>query len=57
MRFVVVFNNSLPDDIGLSTMFGGMPTNTFSQTLGVSGATLDGARKSPKTLLIVQRRG
>lgn len=47
----------LPDDIGLSTMFGGMPTNTFSQTLGVSGTALDGARKSPKTLLIVQRRG
>ena len=45
------------DDIGLSTMFGGMPTNTFSQTLGVPAGTLDGARKSPKTLLIVQRRG
>lgn len=57
MKFVVVFNNSLPNDIGLSTMFGGMPTNTFSQTLGVDQATLDGARKSPKTLLIVQRRG
>jgi oxalate decarboxylase len=57
MKFVVVFNNSLPNDIGLSTMFGGMPTNTFSQTLGVPAATLDGARKSPKTLLIVQRRG
>jgi oxalate decarboxylase len=57
MKFVVVFNNSLPNDIGLSTMFGGMPTGTFSQTLGVSPATLDGARKSPKTLLIVQRRG
>ena len=57
MRFVVVFNNSLPNDIGLSTMFGGMPTNTFSQTLGVPGSTLDAARKSPKTLLIVQRRG
>jgi len=57
MRFVVVFNNSLPNDIGLSTMFGGMPTSTFSQTLGVPGSTLDGARKSPKTLLIVQRRG
>ncbi len=57
MRFVVVFNNSLPNDIGLSTMFGGMPTNTFSQTLGVPAATLDSARKSPKTLLIVQRRG
>jgi oxalate decarboxylase len=57
MKFVVVFNNSLPNDIGLSTMFGGMPTNTFSQTLGVPAATLDSARKSPKTLLIVQRRG
>ena len=57
MKFVVVFNNSLPNDIGLSTMFGGMPTNTFSQTLGVPAGTLDGARKSPKTLLIVQRRG
>ena len=57
MKFVVVFNNSLPNDIGLSTMFGGMPTNTFSQTLGVAPATLDTARKSPKTLLIVQRRG
>ena len=57
MKFVVVFNNSMPNDIGLSTMFGGMPTNTFSQTLGVPSTTLDGARKSPKTLLIVQRRG
>jgi oxalate decarboxylase len=57
MKFVVVFNNSRPNDIGLSTMFGGMPTSTFSQTLGVSAATLDTARKSPKTLLIVQRRG
>ena len=57
MRFVVVFNNSLPNDIGLSTMFGGMPTDTFSQTLGVAAAALDSARKSPKTLQIVQRRG
>jgi oxalate decarboxylase len=57
MKFVVVFNNSRPNDIGLSTMFGGMPTNTFSQTLSVPGATLDSARKSPKTLVIVQRRG
>ena len=57
MKFVVVFNNSLPNDIGLSTMFGGMPTQTFSQTLGVPTSTLDSARKSAKTLLIVQRRG
>ncbi len=57
MKFVVVFNSSLPTDIGLSTMFGGMPTSTFSQTLGVPPGTLDTARKSPKTLLIVQQRG
>jgi hypothetical protein len=57
MKFTVVFNHSLPNDIGLSTMFGGMPTDTFSQTLGVDNATLDTARKSPKTLLIVQRNG
>ena len=57
MKFVVVFNNSLPNDIGLSTMFGGMPTSTFSQTLGLPGSALDRARKSPKTLLIVQGRG
>jgi len=57
MKFVVVFNNSLPNDIGLSTMFGGMPTTAFSETLGVPASDLDHARKSPKTLLIVQRRG
>jgi oxalate decarboxylase len=56
-KIVVVFNNSLPNDIGLSTMFGGMPTNTFTQTLGVAAATLEDARKSSKTLLVVQRRG
>ena len=57
MKFTVVFNNSDPNDIGLSTMFGGMPTNTFTQTLGVATSVLDQARKQPKTLLIVQRRG
>jgi hypothetical protein len=56
MKFVITFNNSAPNDIGLSTMFGGMPTNTFSQTLGVPGRSLDDARKSKKTLLVVARR-
>ena len=56
MRFVITINNSAPNDIGLSTMFGGMPTNTFSQTLGVPGRSLDDARKSRKTLLVVARR-
>ena len=44
-----MFNNPLTD-IGLSTMFGGMPTNTFTQTLGVP---LAGAPKPTETRLIV----
>ena len=47
--WVLVFNNPLTD-IGLSTMFGGMPTSTFTQTLGVS---LAGATKPPETRFIV----
>jgi oxalate decarboxylase len=49
MIWVLVFNNPLTD-IGLSTMFGGMPTNTFSQDLGVS---LNGAIKPTADRLIV----
>ena len=49
MIWVLVFNNPLTD-IGLSTMFGGMPTSTFSQTLGVS---LAGATKPQETLFTV----
>ncbi|MGN6166955.1 MAG: cupin domain-containing protein [Solirubrobacteraceae bacterium] len=47
--WALVFNNPLTD-IGLSTMFGGMPTNTFSQDLGVS---LRGAIKPTADRLIV----
>ena len=47
--WVLVFNNPLTD-IGLSTMFGGMPTNTFEQTLDVS---LQGAPKPSQTKFIV----
>jgi len=49
MIWVLVFNNPLTD-IGLSTMFGGMPTSTFSQTLGVSLAS---ATKPRETRFIV----
>jgi oxalate decarboxylase len=49
MIWVLVFNNPLTD-IGLSTMFGGMPTSTFSQTLGVP---LAGATKPQETRFIV----
>ena len=47
--WVLVFNNPL-SDIGLSTMFGGMPTSTFTQTLGVP---ITGAAKPQETLFIV----
>jgi oxalate decarboxylase len=47
--WVLVFNNPLTD-IGLSTMFGGMPTSTFEQTLGTS---LGRATKPRETRFIV----
>jgi oxalate decarboxylase len=49
MIWVLVFNNPLTD-IGLSTMFGGMPTSTFTQTLGVPLAS---ATKPQETRFIV----
>jgi oxalate decarboxylase len=47
--WVLVFNNPLTD-IGLSTMFGGMPTSAFEQTLDTS---LGRATKPDETRLIV----
>ena len=46
------FGNNAPNDVGLSTMFGGMPTDTFTQTLGVKN--LEGADKPKKTLFFVE---
>ena len=37
----------------MSTMFGGMPTSTFEETLGLKKGALAGARKPDKTLFIV----
>ena len=50
-KLMISFGNNQPDDVGLSTMFGGMPTDTFTQTLGVK--SLDGANKPKKTLFFV----
>jgi hypothetical protein len=50
---MIVFNNTYPDDIGLSTMFGGMPTHTFTKTFGLPSDGLAGAIKPNKTLFIV----
>jgi len=54
MRWVVVFNNTQPDDIGLSTTFAGMPTHTFTDTFGLPKGALAGADKPDHTLFIVE---
>jgi hypothetical protein len=51
LKMMLTFGNNQPDDVGLSTMFGGMPTDTFTETLGVKN--LDGADKSKTTLFFV----
>jgi oxalate decarboxylase len=54
LRWVVVFNNTFPDDIGLSTTFGGMPTHTFTDTLSLPERALADANKPDDTLFIVE---
>jgi oxalate decarboxylase len=54
MRWVVVFNNTQPDDIGLSTTFAGMPTHTFTDTFGLPKGALATADKPDHTLFIVE---
>jgi oxalate decarboxylase len=54
MRWVVVFNNTQPDDIGLSTTFAGMPTHTFTDTFGLPKGALARADKPDHTLFIVE---
>jgi oxalate decarboxylase len=53
VRWMIVFNNTYPDDIGLPTMFGGMPTHAFTQTFGIPEDALAGATKPKQTLFIV----
>lgn len=50
----ITFGNNDPDDTGLSTMFGGMPTVTFEETLGLRQGALAKAKKAAKTLFIVR---
>lgn len=54
MRWVVVFNDTQPDDIGLSTTFAGMPTHTFTDTFGLPKGALARADKPDRTLFIVE---
>jgi hypothetical protein len=51
---MVVFNNTHPDDIGLSTTFAGMPTHTFSDTFSLPKGGLAKANKPDGTLFIVE---
>ncbi len=53
MKMPIVFGNDQPDDIGLSTFFSGVPTRTFTETLGLANDGLDAADKPGKTLFIV----
>jgi len=50
----ITFGNNNPDDVGLSTVFGGMPTSTFEETLGLKQGALAKAKKAAKTLLFVR---
>jgi oxalate decarboxylase len=54
MRWVVVFNTTYPDDIGLSTTFAGMPTHTFTDTFDLPKGALAKADKPDHTLFIVE---
>jgi oxalate decarboxylase len=54
LRWVVVFNGTFPEDIGLSTTFGGMPTHTFTDTFSLPEEALADANKPDDTLFIVE---
>ena len=54
MRWAIVFNNTYPDDIGLSTTFGGVPTHTFTDTFSLPPGALADANKPDHTLFIVE---
>jgi len=51
----IVFNNSLPSDIGLSTMYAEFPTGQFTQTFGVDKSKMADIPRPPKTLFVVPK--
>jgi oxalate decarboxylase len=53
MKMPIVFNNDLPDDIGLSTFFSGLPTESFARVFNLPEQTMLKARKPGRTLFIV----
>jgi oxalate decarboxylase len=51
----IVFNNELPSDIGLSTMYGNFPDGQFTQTFGVPAADMAEIPKPKGTLVVVPK--
>jgi oxalate decarboxylase len=55
LRWMVIFNNTYPNDIGVSTTFAGMPTHMLTETLSLPTGALNNATKPDRTLYIVER--
>lgn len=51
----IVFNSSLPSDIGLSTMYGQFPAGQFTQTFGVAESKMADIPQPAKTLFVVPK--
>jgi oxalate decarboxylase len=51
----IVFNNELPTDLGLSTMYGGFPEGQFTQTFGVPASEMTNIPKPKQTLVVVPK--
>jgi oxalate decarboxylase len=53
MKMPIVFGNNNPNDIGLSTFFSGLPTDSFARVFNLPEQTMLKARKPGRTLFIV----
>jgi len=51
----IVFNDDLPSDIGLSTMYGSFPNGQFTQTFGVPATAMAEIPKPKSTLVVVPK--
>ncbi len=51
----IVFNNSRPDDLGLSTMYGKFPAGQFTQTFGVPPSAMSAIPQPKETLIVVPK--
>lgn len=51
----IVFNSSLPSDIGLSTMYADFPPEQFTQTFGVSSSAMNAIPRPNETLVVVPK--